>query len=227
MSEVSESPKKVRRFSMSNLSPEERAKKVALSYPKEDTMHWFAADNNLEEYERLLGFKRKDLEGKMVLDLGTSPTDRLAKDVKEVGINATVVGLSPDLGNLYPNEIQVPGMEDEWDRLGVAAIGQAMPFKDESFDVILGAYSVTWRAATYPEQVEAWVSEIGRVLKPGGEARLGPTYNCYGGDAMGKDMENVKKYAAEIRLAVTVNDHSEDDPEGSYILLKKLKKPDE
>ncbi len=212
MSEGKEDSSIPKRYIRLNLTPEQRARKVALGYDKEDTMHWFAEDNGLEQYENLLGFNRQDLEGKIILDLGTSPSNRLAKDIKEAGINATVVGLSPDLVNLIPNELQGEKLRDEWNRIGVAAIAQAMPFRDSSIDEILGAYSVTWKATTYKEQVQAWVSEISRVLKPGGEARLGPNYRSYP-TAMGKDFANIKQYADESGLNIEIGE--------GFILLKK------
>lgn len=206
MSENNEQPVRPRRFTRPNLTPEQAERRVALAYDKSDTMHWFVGDSGIEVYERILGFNRHELQNKTILDLGTSPSDRLAKDLKKEGVNATVIGLSPDLMNLIPNEIQPPGhMRDEWNRLGVTGIAQAMPFRDASFDKVLGLYSVTWKAADYPEQVKAWVSEIGRVLKPGGDARVGPSYSDRR-TAMGDDFANLKEYAKIAGLDIEIQE---------------------
>jgi len=60
----------------------------------------------------------------------------------------------------------------------VAAIGQELPFPNASFDRVLGLFSVT-RYTRPEENKEAalrWAMEVVRVLRDGGEARLGPIY---------------------------------------------------
>lgn len=189
------------RIKRSTLSPEERAVRVARNW-KKGTITEFDWDSTLEHYEHLLGFDRRSLEGKTILDLGTSPSDKLARDIRDAGIHATVISLSPDFQD--ESISNYPTLPKGWKGNRVAGIAQTLPFKNESFDMILGAYSVTWAASTFPEQIKAWVSEIGRVLKPGGEARVGPNYgpSSY---STGKNFEKMKEWARNFGLDIEID----------------------
>lgn len=182
-------------------------------YP-EDTITESASDNSLETYERGLGFNRDSLEGKTVLDLGTGQTDRLARELKEADIKATVISVSPDFKRKVNREI-LSYYHPDWKRRGVAAIAQQLPFKDDSFDVILGLYGVINYASIHPWDVRVWVPEVARVLKLGGEARFGPTYGL-GGYAFGKQNEILIESARESGLELTIR---EEHPR--YIVLRK------
>jgi ubiquinone/menaquinone biosynthesis C-methylase UbiE len=105
-----------------------------------------------------------------------------------------------------------------WKRKGVAAIAQQLPFTNESFDMILAAYSVINYASSTPKAVEAWVSEAARVLKPGGEARLGPTYG--GRNTFGKNYEDLIKIAKKHGLDFAAFPHTKEH--GSHMVLKKI-----
>ncbi len=61
----------------------------------------------------------------------------------------------------------------------VAGIHEALPFRDEAFDIVLSSYSsVAWAPINYPNTsqreraVRRMLNETVRVLKPGGEARM-------------------------------------------------------
>lgn len=176
----------------------------AITYERK-SLDYSHADNGLSVYESMLGFKKEQLENKKVLDLGTGQTDRLARELRDAGINATVVGVSPDLFTAFSrNDLKV--LFPEWRRQAVAAIAQKLPFKDESFDVILGLYSVTY-CSWWPEQVQAWASELGRVLRPGGEARLAPVYRDGEADrAFGQDYQVLTNSAQTAGLVVNINE---------------------
>lgn len=182
-----------------------------LQYPR-DSLAGEYADNSLEVYEKVLGFKRSELENKMILDLGTGQTDRLARELKEAGVYAEVVGISPDLlTSSEKNKLQ--DLFPNWERQAIVGIAQCLPFQECSFDMVLGLYSVTY-CSWYPEQVRAWISEIGRVLKPRGEARLGPVYRDPPAEnAFGLNYEILLKAARSKRLKAEINK--------SYILLRK------
>ena len=169
------------------------------------------ADNDLKTYESMLGFDRKSLTGKQILDLGAGETDRLARDLKAAEIDANVIGLSPDFTT---SSIMRPHrLLPEWKRNAVQGIAQRLPFKNESFDIILGLYSVTYYS-WYPEQVKAWTSEIRRVLRDGGEARLGPVYRDDEAErAFGKDYQYIKGIAKANNMKIEVNEW--------YILMRK------
>ncbi len=139
----------------------------------------------LEEYEGILGFNRKDLDGKTVLDLGSGQLERLSKELKQQGINANVVSLNPDYA--LKKYRQIIKRQEDWQRKSVAGVGQALPFNDESFNYIVGLESVTLYedALHEPVAAKAWAKEVARVLKPGGIARLG--------DILGLKGENKQK----------------------------------
>lgn len=199
-------------MSSDNSTPEE----TPHFYIYEDSITESASDGGLDSYERELGFNRNNLEGKRVLDLGAGQTDRLARDLKEAGINAEVVSVSPDFRRGVNRDI-LTRRYPEWKRKGVAAIAQQLPFKDDSFDVILAAYSVINFASNDSDSVQTWISEIARVLKLGGEARLGPTYGLRN-FAFGKNNEVLIESAKKSGLELTIND----EPTRTHIYLKKV-----
>ena len=52
----------------------------------------------LESYEKQLMMNRSELEGKVILDLGSGPELKFATDLKIVGVSAHVISMSPDFG---------------------------------------------------------------------------------------------------------------------------------
>jgi len=149
-------------------------------YQNENWREWHSGttfrggrERDLEDYEGYLGFKREDLNGKTVLDIGSGESELFSRQLKESGINAQVVSLNPDLiSDSYRQEIK---KINDWQKKAVAGIGQELPFKNKSFDNVLALYSVAVFSSPSinPEAAEHWMNEIVRVLKPGGEARIG------------------------------------------------------
>lgn len=129
---------------------------------------------NLSTYETQLLFNRHELEGKTVLDLGAGPEVKFAKELRQSGINATVVELSPDFikaEHAQRAQKSMPGTNL------VAGLGQALPFEDESFDRIF-AFHVDEHITR--EVFLEIISEMGRVIEKGGQAKLGPTHDIPG-----------------------------------------------
>jgi ubiquinone/menaquinone biosynthesis C-methylase UbiE len=153
---------------------------------------------SLGEYEKFLGFQRDELSGKTVIDLGSGPTERFSRELKESGIDVNVISINPD----YKSEKQRKEIvtNPEWQKKSVAAIGQELPFQDNSIDEVLGLYSVSWYADTEFEQV---LPEVYRVLKPGGVARIGP----FIAERLSKDFEkNWKRILSETNLHMEETD---------------------
>ncbi len=113
-------------------------------------------------------FDRQDLKGKTVLDLGAGPDARLASGLHEAGITDRVVSLSPDF--VMPRHYK-RAREKHPDGAMVAGVGQALPFKDGSFDAVMALHVEDHLSA---EGAIAMAREIGRVLAPGGVGRVGP-----------------------------------------------------
>lgn len=126
---------------------------------------------DLAIYEAQLMFNRKDLEGKIILDLGAGPEVKFAKQLEESGIKAEVVSSSPDFAETKYAE---KARESLPDGKLAASIGQGLSFKNKSFDRVF-AFHVDEHLSR--QAFFGLISEMVRVLKEGGEAKLGPTRN--------------------------------------------------
>ena len=146
------------------------------SFEKETIEHELQpkGGRELAAYEAQLQFDREDLKGKKVLDLGAGPELKFAKELKESGIDADVISLSPDFADeKYRKKAQRSFPEGKT----ITGVGQALPFQDESFDKIF-AFHVDEHLSQ--GAFFGVVAEMARVLRGGGEAKLGPTLNIPG-----------------------------------------------
>ncbi len=130
----------------------------------------------LRDYQLEFNIKPGDLDGKKILDLGASVGNRFAEEVKEQQTqenrsNTKIVALSPDYAR---DEIgqKVKKLSPEGDL--VAAFGQRLSFKDDTFDLefalfvhhhILGKEDA--------KQILYYFCQVARTLKPGGIAENG------------------------------------------------------
>lgn len=149
------------------------------------------ADRDLKTYEYYLGINRTELEGKRILDIGSGISKRLgtaetfSKEAAKYG--ADVISMNPELQKPEIRETvrgeagwlekiilrEKPG--EPWRKKSVAGIGQQLPFKDGSFDMVAALYSV-------PEYIierrdEDWplvFKEMLRVLDKDGKAVVYP-----------------------------------------------------
>lgn len=143
---------------------------------KEFWMHVPTTSRGLDEYVERLGLELESLRHKVILDVG-SGQGQFAKDVKESGIEAEVYSLDPLFASKEKQEelgkqTRISGDIYKDDK-SVAGLGELLPFKDGSFDLVLANYSLPWHA-DLKEQIADFFSESLRVLKPGGEIRFGP-----------------------------------------------------
>lgn len=127
---------------------------------------------DLAQYERELMFRREDLAGKEILDLGTGPELRLSEGLKRAGIEAHVVSLSPDFSEQQHRD---RARSSAPDNDIVAGLGQRLPFRDGSFDVILAGYVV--QHLRNDKQLNDLILESARTLKSEGRAIIGPMYD--------------------------------------------------
>lgn len=136
----------------------------------------------VELYEEVLGFKREDLNNKVILDLGAGPQLKLAKELHKQGINAEIIEVSPDFTQRNHRKSALKH-KDENTHL-VAGLGQSLPFKAECFDYVLMLHvldhlpHVEYDNDKVPDEVRNMLPdvflEIARVLKPKGIAYVGP-----------------------------------------------------
>lgn len=158
-------------------------------------------------YEKILGFDKNGLEGKDVLDLGTGPDGKFAKGLEEAGIKANVVGISPDF--IYP-EYSKRISESQTKAHYAAALGQALPFADESFDRIF-AFHLLEHIRSEEDLIKI-MQEVIRTLRKNGKAYIGPTEV----DMEGKDYiyefiinnEEVKRNCLDKRITLSHNEIS-------------------
>lgn len=147
-----------------------------------------------------LGLSLDDLSGKKILDVGSGngELERVANnlDLKIVGLD-----IDPHMHlagrvhrDKYPNLYEKPyALYDEEESMGdirerikhdyslvdtpnfVVGDAKRLPFADNSFDLLLSHASppTTW---TSDEEIVQVISEFGRVLNDGGEARFGPVF---------------------------------------------------
>ena len=154
-------------------------------------------DRGVAGYWTVLGVSPLELRSKKVLDIGSGEGVFLS-ECSELGIDA--VGIDPIYGvifgkghNYYADEDHLRciarglGHEERKGKpvMAIAAVNEALPFKDGAFDYVLGSHSSLAKAITnYPDlaqrelAVRRMLEEIVRVLKPGGEARVSRPGSC-------------------------------------------------
>lgn len=126
-----------------------------------------STERNFPKYLEWLNLPPDDLRDKKILDVG-SGVGRFAAEAKEFGIE-DVVSLDPGL-KLEKNRKKAKKIGAG---TAMAARADALPFRDESFDLILNNFSVPmWSEA--PSEMEETFREELRTLRPGGEIRLAP-----------------------------------------------------
>lgn len=124
------------------------------------------------KYEKLLGVTAKEFEGKRVLDLGAGSELRFGSELKELGIHAEVISMSPAFAERVHRERVIAAGHPEIVSKAVSGLGQELPFADGSFDRI-----VSLHALQYISEVEIqfnFLREIVRTLSSGGVAYVGP-----------------------------------------------------
>ena len=139
-----------------------------LAYAKKST---FEANRSLDELEKILNFNREELRGKVILDLGASKHAQLDNDLQKNNIDAVVISLSP----AYTEEQKRKELKEKNPkRIYIAALGDELPFKEESFDVVISSHVLEH----LPSRTVflTIISEIIRVLKKGGSAYIGETF---------------------------------------------------
>ena len=132
----------------------------------------YLSDRPFEAYEKIFSLTKEGLEGKTILDLGSGASEFFKRGVDERGIKANIVSMNPKLG---------PG-DDQGERVrklsskknALAAIAEELPFKDESFDLILSLAAVPLWLPVHEDDYAKAFREAARVLKSGGVIKFFP-----------------------------------------------------
>ncbi|KKT82705.1 MAG: hypothetical protein A3B99_01815 [Candidatus Yanofskybacteria bacterium RIFCSPHIGHO2_02_FULL_44_12b] len=160
----------------------ERNNKIEKNYMSPEQIP--TSDRGLDKYLLDLGLTREELAGKRILDLG-SGTRRFAKEVEDNGIVADVFSVDPIFEDpdqkIEKGADELAGQLAETDRPSitkktVAALGENLPFKDNSFDFILAEYSLPAHAIS-EKQIDEFFQNSMRSLRVGGELRFCPPVN--------------------------------------------------
>lgn len=133
-------------------------------------------DRGIAEYEQELGFSVQSLEGKRVLNLGSSARLNFEKEISALGIHTEVISVSPEYADETQRKTTLEAATEIRPEL-VAGIGQALPFASESFDTVLVEH-VTDHIGT-AQVWRALLTEIERVLRKNGEAYIFPVHEYY------------------------------------------------
>ena len=133
-----------------------------------------ALGRDLVNYVRDLGLPTlEEFEGKKILDLGSGVGLLFARDLKSSGVNADVVSFSPAFAHegIRKNAQEILP-EDKAGKLMVAGMGEELPFRDATFDIVVCHSVVQWLDST--ERYITLLSEVTRVLVQDGRAYIGP-----------------------------------------------------
>lgn len=135
-------------------------------------------DRGMTDYQRDLGINVKALKGKAVLDIGAG-YGVFQEECQKIGIYA--IALDPAYRNPAKGGDRFEShLKAARNRKGkVSGVNEALPFKENSFDVVLSnCSSFHYLYHNYPrhshryEMAKLMFEEIIRVLRPGGEARI-------------------------------------------------------
>lgn len=128
------------------------------------------SDNGLREYQQSLECSL-DYRSGLVLDIGTGRNARFVREAGKKGIRA--VGVAPFLTQDGPPIISNETKAKKRPKLAQAC-ASALPFPDETFDMCVSLYAVSYICPYLPaNQATGVYEELIRVLKRGGRACLG------------------------------------------------------
>jgi ubiquinone/menaquinone biosynthesis C-methylase UbiE len=126
---------------------------------------------------RELGLSVESLKEKSVLDIGSGGA-RFAEGAKDENINTKIISLDPKYSLPKNLKLKITGGEDttmkrvkEKQLPIVVGLAESLPFSDKSFDLVIANCSVPYYQPDKNLKAKS-ISEIIRVLKPGGEARI-------------------------------------------------------
>ena len=171
--EISSEKMPIVKFLEGELTEEEKKKLLELLPVRQEEMRWFTSflvskffetEKEFESYVEDLQLTSEDFQ-KKILDVG-SGSGLFAKWAKDKNINSNIFSLDPII-------------KKEERTKSVQAIAQAIPFKDEAFDLVISNCSIPnifLDMGSVKEKVRDSLLEMLRVTKSGGEIRLGRVF---------------------------------------------------
>lgn len=132
-------------------------------------------DRSLEAYCDYFGLTIEEFRNKKILDLGSGEKEKFSKQVADK-VNAEVYSLNPQLRRWQVRK-KLKGffIEDpKWQGKSVAGLGEELPFKDKSFDMITSLYGPLSYHDLKSQERFKMIQEMARALKPGGKIYIAP-----------------------------------------------------
>lgn len=146
-------------------------KKAAELSPSTDRGLENRAFRRFDSYEDCLRLEKEDLIGKEILDIGSGHKARFAQEAEKLP-NTKVVSF--DFTFDRPKQNDPEKLEEERGASSqVRGLFTALPFRDESFDLVVSNAAMPLYLNT-PQQIESAFKEVARVLRKGGKAYIGP-----------------------------------------------------
>ena len=150
-------------------------------------------------YQKLLEIPDEELAaGKLIADIGAGAKQEFARSVNGARVISVDPGLAlteeADLIRLdrrIPQAYRLEGRRSPHP-LTIAAEGHRLPLADHSVDSAYASFSLPMYANKL-EDIPAFLSEVKRIVKPGGTARIYPLEN--------RNLATVERWIAENRVA--------------------------
>jgi len=136
------------------------------------TQNWFDDSTNYDRRWRVIDARRRDAG--RILDMACGCGTFLL-----YGLNRgrDVFGIEPEPWKLryFRRKVELSGYPSHYLSRLVPAVGERLPFADASFDLV-----TTFQTLEHVSDVSSCISEMLRVLRPGGVLYLrAPDYNCF------------------------------------------------
>ncbi|OHE72201.1 MAG: hypothetical protein A2007_05995 [Verrucomicrobia bacterium GWC2_42_7] len=136
------------------------------------TNNWFKDNENYDGRWKLIRNKAPKI-GK-ILDMAAGCGTFVLNGLQN---GYDVYGVEPEnwKREYFKKKIFISGYPCQWNNRIIGAIGETLPFRDESFDLI-----TTYQTLEHVRNVDSCIKEMLRVLKHGGVLYIkAPDYNCF------------------------------------------------
>ncbi|MDP2934639.1 MAG: class I SAM-dependent methyltransferase, partial [bacterium] len=189
--------------------------------PKFDIKKTYMSDRSVFDYMDKLEVSEEELDDPdaLIIDLGSGTKQNLSREAREFGLKSKIISIDPRLGLDAKEDLELP-LSSKRDRkqgranpepYTLAGLGQALPIKNESVHRIFALYSVPYYLENQDE-IEDNLSEMIRVLKPGGVIRIFPIMQN-----QLSQVEDFLKKQKNIKSSFSLKESGEDSVTGEKI----------
>lgn len=180
---------------------EKKEEKQKPKYPSRERATQLIRGRGLVEYVVGLNLQTSSLDNKTILDIGGGKGN-FAREVQDKFGKTRVYNLDPHL-------------EKEGTIKQVAGLAQELPFKNDTFDLIISFFAIPLHIEKSSDEI-IFFEEIFRTLKPGGQARIAPFVQTFNHMRSLKSAQiNIREIFKESKLEIEMESHD-------VLVLKKL-----